>query len=348
MSEKKKEKSLEKAKGGFARATSLTKEQRSEIAKKAANARWGDKFPEITHEGILNLAGFKIPCYVTADGDRVISGRGMQDALKLVDENVTYQKPGSRLIRLFGYKSLQPLITEANNSDKLEPIKCKYKGKVIHGYQAEVLADICDLMLNARSQGLLKTGRQNLIAEQCEILLRAFARVGITALVDEATGYQYSRARYALEEILEQFVAQELRKWVKTFPDEFYYHICRLKNWKYDEENKNKRGPIFGKLTNYLIYQRLAPGVLNELKRLTPKDSKGRHKQRLFQRLTEDIGNPRLRELLASEITVMRIFDDNDWDGFEKAINKALPIYGDLPLFDQYDMSQQNQLALLN
>src|SRR5262249_51100733 len=151
---------------------------------------------------------------------------------------------------------------------------------------------------------------------------------GLNALIDEATGYQYTRARNALEEILTQFVQKDLRKWIKTFPDEFYYHICRLKGWDYDEENKNKRNPIFGKLTNYLIYDRLAPGVKDELKRLTPKDAKGRLKHKLFRRLTEDVGHPRLRELLASEITVMRLFDDNDWLGFERALNRAIPVYG--------------------
>jgi hypothetical protein len=35
----------------------------------------------------------------------------------------------------------------------------------------------------------------------------------------------------------------------------------------------------------------------------------------------------------------MRIFEDGDWDSFAKAINKAIPIYGDLPLFDREDGS---------
>jgi P63C domain len=86
-----------------------------------------------------------------------------------------------------------------------------------------------------------------------------------------------------------------------------------------------------------LVYKRLAPGVLKEPQRLTPKNEKGRRKNKLFQRLTEHIGHPRLRELLASEITLMRIFDDGQWDAFIKAVNKAIPIYGDLPLFDEID-----------
>ena len=223
-----KEKDLSKAKGGFARAKALTKSEKTAIAKKGAEARWGEK---ITHTGVLNLAGFQVPAYVTESGFRVLSGRGMQDALKLVDDTME-NKAGSRLGRLFGYKALQPLINQAKESDRFEPLKLNFQGKIIHGYKADALNEICNLMLEARAQGLLRTKRQNDIAERCETLLRAFAKVGLTALVDEATGYQYTRARTALEEIFEAFIAKELRKWVKTFPDEFYFHIfvkCKYK-----------------------------------------------------------------------------------------------------------------------
>ncbi|HUE82984.1 MAG TPA: hypothetical protein VMM84_12795, partial [Pyrinomonadaceae bacterium] len=83
-------------------------------------------------------------------------------------------------------------------------------------------------------------------------------------------------------------------------------------------------------------------------KRRTPRDSKGRHKQRLFRRVTEDIGHPRLRELLASEITLMRIFDDNQWDAFETALNKAIPIYRTMPLFDEIEKYKGDTAKLLH
>lgn len=335
-----------KVKGGLARAESLTTAEKSAIAKKGAEARWGEA---ITHGGVLKLAGFEVPCYVTENEIRVLSGRGMQDALKLVDDTVSStDKAGSRLGRLFGYKSLQPLIEQAKSTGRFDPIKLNYKGKVLHGYQADALSEICKMMLEARAEGLLKTKRQLEIAKRCEVLLRAFAKVGLTALVDEATGYQYTRARNAMEAVFEAFIQKELRKWVKTFPDEFYYHICRLKGWHYDEDNKNKRGISWARLTNHLIYSRLAPGVLQELKRLTPRNSKGKHKNRLFQRLTEDIGHPRLRELLASEITLMRIFDEGQWDTFEEKLNIAIPVYKALPLFDQYEKESTDESRLMH
>jgi hypothetical protein len=44
----------------------------------------------------------------------------------------------------------------------------------------------------------------------------------------------------------------------------------------------------------------LAPGVLDELKRVTPKNSAGKLKHKLFQHLTSNVGYPKLREHLGS------------------------------------------------
>ena len=72
-----------------------------------------------------------------------------------------------------------------------------------------------------------------------------------------------------------------------------------------------------------------------ELHRLTPRDEKGRLKHKLFQSLTADTGSPRLKEHLASLIALMRASDD--WDQFMRSLNRALPKYKDLPLFDLLD-----------
>lgn len=65
------------------------------------------------------------------------------------------------------------------------------------------------------------SARQRIIADQCEILIRGFARVGIVALVDEATGYQYERERFELEKILNAYISDEILKWQLTFTDDF-------------------------------------------------------------------------------------------------------------------------------
>ncbi len=274
---------------------------------------------KILHEGILNIGDTIIPCYVLEDGTRVLSGSAMQNALKLQDE--TDNRSGTRLARYLGQKSLEPFIYKGKEQGHYDPIIC-YKGEQkINGYEATILADICEAFLEARNTIELST-RQKIIADQCEILIRGFARVGITALVDEATGYQYERERDALQVILQAYINEELLKWQKMFPDTFYYEIFRLNKWDYTVKGINKRPSIIGKWTNKLIYEQLPKGVLEELKVKTPKSQEGNYTARFFQSLTPDIGHPELTSQIYKVIGVMQI--SNNWNDFISNFNRMI------------------------
>src|SRR5262249_10562434 len=144
------------------------------------------------------------------------------------------------------------------------------------------------------------------------------------ALVDEATGYQEIRERDALAKILERFVAKELRPWVKTFPAEFYREIFRLNGWEY-AENRGRPG-VIGHWTNNLIYKRLAPRVWDELNRISPRDNRGRLKNKLFQRLTDEIGHPKLREHLMGIVMLMKY--SPNWKTFMDRLDREFPQWG--------------------
>jgi hypothetical protein len=217
--------------------------------------------------------------------------------------------------------------------EKSRPIKFRTpSGSVASGYRAEILPQVCDVYLAARQNNVLPTNQQH-VAKKAEILVRGLAHVGIIALVDEATGYQADRARDALATILEAFVAKELRKWVKTFPADFYREMFRLRGLPYT--GSVKKPQYIGHLTNDLVYARLAPGILEELRRVTPRNEKGKLKHRLFQRLTDDVGHPKLREHLASVIALMRAADT--WEQFMPMIDRSLKRYTVLPLFEGHD-----------
>jgi hypothetical protein len=143
------------------------------------------------------------------------------------------------------------------------------------------------------------------------------------------------RQRDALARILEKFVAKELRPWVKTFPAEFYKQIFRLNGWAY-EENCGRPG-VVGHWTNNIVYRRLAPGVWEELKRLTPRSPSGDFKNKLFQRLTEDFGHPKLREHLTGVVMLMKYAPD--WQIFMDRLDHEYPQWGKtllLPFPDDY------------
>jgi hypothetical protein len=195
-------------------------------------------------------------------------------------------------------------------------------GRSIHGYEATILADICDAVLSARKiEGALQP-QQRHIADQCEILVRGFARVGIIALIDEATGYQRDRAQDALARILEAFIDKELQPWVQTFPGEFYQEMFRLRGLKYPTENV-KRPQYFGVLTNNVVYKRLAPGVLEELRRVTPRSEAGNRTHRFFQRLTQNTGYPKLKEHLGAIVAFMQT--SSDWHDFMTKLDRFKP-----------------------
>ena len=329
--------------GGTARAQSLTKQERIDIAKKAAAARWSVNLPAAQCDGTLTVGDLEIACAVLADGTRVIAEQTFMQALGMYRSGAlsTRRKratAGGAQVPLFlAHKNLRPYAERHLGGVHFEPLKYRtLTGNTAHGIKAELIPKVCEIWIDANRDGVLGH-RQKVTATKADILLRGFAHVGIIALVDEATGYQDARARDALAKILQQFVTTELKKWVNTFPTEFYKELFRLRGWRFPKlsENQGKRPILVGKITNDVVYARLAPGVRQSLHRLTPRDSKGRLKNKLFQRLTDNVGEPKLREHLASVVALMKASDE--WSQFMRSINRALPKYKDLPLFDALD-----------
>lgn len=310
--------------GGLARAASLSSRERSAIAAKAATARWSSDVPLATHGSAdrpLRIGEIEIPCYVLADGRRVISQRGLKAGLGM---NAT---GGAR--RMLGFiKSIGVKEPSANDLTVRinSPIKFRLPvGGLAHGYEATLLAEICEAVLDARKDERLHRSQKH-IADQCEILVRGFARVGIIALVDEATGYQEIRDRQALQAILDQYLRKEFAAWAKRFPDEFYVEIFRLRKWPWRGMKVN-RPQVVAHYTKDLIYARLAPRILKELEARNPKSENGGRLTKHHQWLTEEIGHPALSQLLFGVVGLMRAADT--WDQMMRLVDRAYPRRGD-------------------
>ena len=322
------------ASGGRARAEKLSPEVRSEIARQAAATRWltaGKAVRRAVFEGDLVIADTKLPCAVLDDGTRVLARSHFIEAIGRRGK----VKGGSKFERQEA-KFKVPVFLAAENLKPFVSLELVQNSAPIHyyakfgpnwGLRAEVLPGVCQVYLDAERAGVLQKNQQH-IADHCRILSRGFATVGLFALIDEATGAQDSRAANALAEILEQFIAKELRKWVKTFPTEFFRGICRLRNVPFNDAFRFPS--YFGHLINDVIYARLAPLVLAELRRKNPVTETGRRKGKLFQWLSEDVGDPKLR---AHFIKVLTLFDaSEDWETFYRLLDKALPRFSTQPL----------------
>ena len=319
--------------GGKALAERMTKDERSERARKAATARWvkegKEPPPTATHDGIIVLGDAEISCYVLENGDRMVSTRGMMKGLGRAWRGRKYS--GTKMPVFLEAKNLKPFI---DNDLLTGPVVINFvtpSGRMAEGIKAEHVPKICDTYLKARDAKVLKPSQAN-VAIQADILMRGFAHVGIIALVDEATGFQDDRDRRALALILEKFIAKELRRWVKTFPLDYYKELCRLRGLHFSTDMKMPQ--YFGHLTNNIIYSRLAPGVLSELKKKNPSEN-GRRKHKHFQHLTEDTGHPKLLQHLGSVVTLMKL--SKDWNEFEETIKKIHPPHRAMPLFDHLE-----------
>lgn len=323
----------------MARSNALSPEQRSSIAKKAANARWEQDAMPVALCGSpdrpAQVGQSPVRCYVLNDETRVLTQADFLEALGRHRKANVRQEVGDAgedpLPPILQGKAIKPFISPELR-EKSQPIKFRTTdGTMASGYRAEILPMVCEVYLKARDAGALPHNQRH-VADQAEILMRALAHTGIIALVDEATGYQEFRTRTALADIFEAFIAKELRKWVKRFPVEFFKLLCKLKGCAFREDLRFP--PYFGHYINDIVYSRLAPGVLDGLRKKNPRDEEtGRRRHRHHQWLTDDVGDPRLREHLNLVIGLMRASDS--YEQFYKMLDRAAPKYREAPLFDE-------------
>ena len=257
---------LDPARGGRARAAKLTPEERSQIARQAAVARWRDaEGVQATHVGSIKLGDIELACANLPDERRVISEAAMLTALGrgysgYYSQRDAAAEPGTAVPpRYLSPKALQRFVSEELEELKLVPYVSPGGGTVAKGVDAEAIPLICEVWLKAREAGVL-SGAQLRTAAMAEMIVLGLARTGIIALIDEATGYQYERQRDALQELLEQIISDRLRRWVKTFPASYFRELCRLRKVTYRPDMKLP--PYFGHLTNDIVYKRLHPQVL--------------------------------------------------------------------------------------
>jgi len=336
-----------RAKGGIARAARLSKEERSGIAKKAASARWANDVPGVvcgSPDRPLRIGDVEIQCYVLEDGTRVLSQSSFMEALgRNPKPNYRKELMQEHVSPILQGKALSPFVTEDLIRDSQPVVFRLPTGARASGYRAELLPRVCEVYLQARDAKALAPS-QIRIAKQAEILVRGLAAVGIIALVDEVTGYQEIRTKNALAKILEAFIAKELQPWIHTFPDDFYRELFRLRGLRYPGDSV-KRPQYFGLLTNDIVYRRLAPGVLEELRKITPRTESGNRKHRYFQWLTSNVGYPKLREHLGSVVTLMKL--SSSWANFVEKLDRIHPRYNEtLPLPLTYDRASDDGRGL--
>lgn len=311
------------SKGGKARAEKLSPEERSRVAREAAQKRWAD-IPTSIHDGVLKIGDAEIPCDVLDDGRRVLTQSGVMRALGRARQakGRGHYDGDVNLPAFLTAKNLKPFIPNELYVTSSQIEFRRQTGGKAFGYPAELLPLVCAVFDDADRAGKLSAGQKH-IAEKARMLLRGLIHVGIVALVDEATGYQKVRARDELQKILAAYVSPELLPWAKRFPDSFYEHLHRVRGWEY-KPGSNARTAYIGKLTNTLIYEQLPTGVIEELRAKNPRDPiTKRRKHTHHEFLTAEVGNPHLERQIVAVTTLLSVSDD--WSEFARLFTKKFP-----------------------
>jgi hypothetical protein len=316
--------------GGKERARRLTTEQRRQIALSAAKARWAkvndpSRLPEANTDGVLTIGDVGLDVYVLKDKRRVISKMAIARALHLKSAG------GNAFMRTMSRKGVRSALPE-KLAEKIEnPISFKpLSGDLADGYDAETFIEICDALIQARNDKKL-TSSQRFLAIQAEIIVRSAAKIGIIALIDEATGY-VDKTKDEYRRLFDQFIRREFRQWKQEFPDKFFDMIYRLYGLRRQRPDNTRHPQFFGHFIRRYVYFPIANSnglILEALDEKNPVvyDGGGR-RYKLFQYLTDKIGMDAFRQHLwqvvgIGESAIDRVqFERGFYRAFPEAIQK--------------------------
>lgn len=303
------------SKGGKARANVLSASERSEIARRGAKERWkktesappasppppaegpqqapaDDRPPYSMLRGTLKIGDVEFECHVLNDLRRVLTQR---EVVRVVSGG----RDSSNLLR---YLERNPLYKRGEIVNQIIAFQVPGVPQLANGYEATVLLDIADLYLNARDDELLKTSQLPLAAT-AEAITRACARVGIIALIDEATGYQELREKQALQLKLQAFIADDMQEWAKMFPDEFWFELARLEGTHYSARHRPLR---WGKYVMAFVYDAVDKDVANELRNRNPDPHHGQNHHQWLKNHGRSLVNNQIQQVIA----VMKLCKD--------------------------------------
>jgi hypothetical protein len=326
------------SKGGAARMQKLSKPERAALASKAAKARWGKPVPgedaSSEHKpiilsaentalpvakwpGTLSIGDLEIPVYVLDDRRRIVSRTGATTVL-------TVGKGGGNLESYVQIKALEPYMPPTLQDRMIDFVIPEVVNKAVKGMTAETFLEICGAYVRAWQDEAIESEAQVAIAKRAAIFLAACSKVGLIALIDEATGYQYRRAEEELQLKLRAFLLEEMRKWERTFPNELWEQFGRLTNWK---GSVHQRPKYWGKLVMELIYEYLDPDVAEWLRENAPTP---KHGQNYHQWLTSQYGLKKLIEHIWKVIGVASTCDDGRLKDLQYKMEQ---LYGKKPGF---------------
>lgn len=254
----------------------------------------------------------QVDCYVLADGRRVISQRGAVRGLT--------QKPGETSGREGG--NLAAYVERLPNGLALleAGAEIRFQGPTgpAIGRDAEWFVDVLAAYADAADAGLLHHTQAHL-AVNANRILRSLAKVGIVALIDEASGYQSVRKEGVLAALFARVFPVKPQPWDAMFQPSLVKALASLDGYVWNG------GPHPRHLasTNKKIYVGFLGGeVAAELRRRNP-DARFGHN--LHQDLSDDVRDAFRSHLDLVEVVAKQSRSKNDfWNRMERQFGGAM------------------------
>ncbi len=255
-------------KGGRARARALTPAERSEIARRAVQARWAKAGRGVAatdvkdaraggevrslYRGPLAIAGFEFEVHVLNNGQRVLDRDGVVEAFTGATDPAGLDRVLGKLPELGRRTLAVPTVS----------FRVPGRRATVVGLASETVLAIADAFLAARVAGPLKKqpARSAAVAES---FVRATAAAGLVGRVDDATGYAKVRARQSAQRTLQAFIAEDLGRWASRFPKEFWAELARLDG----ATSAKGRSIAWSRYVLLFVYDAVDPDVGRELRR---------------------------------------------------------------------------------
>jgi hypothetical protein len=322
-------KSEKAARGGNARAASLSTERKKAIGRLAAEARWGGDLPQASHDGPLPIGDAVLAAAVLPSGKRLLS---QGTFLKALGRSRTPKAGTGGLSTVDGLpfflqaEVLRPFITDELRLSTT-PILFRFKsGHRAVGYDALLLPMVCKvyqqlhMSLTERLAGSNDAhiaqarkiyNQYRHIIDACATLETGFAQRGIIALVDDATGYRGDQLKEDVLRVIAAYMSPNLLTWTAKFKPPFFEEIYRIHGWEY-KPGTAKHPQYTGTFITRYVYEPLPPGVLEEMKTRLPKNESGNRRAKLWQTLSADTGIPHLDRQIADVQLMMELSDSKD------------------------------------
>lgn len=228
--------------------------------------------PRALREGELPIGAIRVPCYALADGTALLTGAAIL-AVFAVANNRHFGRFVERIPVDSGQIPLWPEVR----------FRAPSNNAIAVGYRADVVVDVCDLYIRALAAGTLHP-KQMPLAIRAAVVSAALGKVGITALIWEATGYDKVKAAGALQDKLALVLREEAGAWEQLFPHEFFVEVARL--YRLELRADGRRPMVFAAFLAEFFYEWFDAEVYDAMKRRNPRrpelDGERRHRHHQF------------------------------------------------------------------